>query len=105
QVVGDPGAGQPGGVRREVTGGQVRERAVDEVGDELFDDGVVVVVGLGGEHRQRAVGEDGVVAPGGQQLALGGWGQAADPAHDQPGGHRVLTLAGERGVGDLGDLG
>ncbi len=85
--------------------GQVRERAVDEVGDHLLDDGVVAVVGLGGEHRQRAVGEDRVVAPRGEQLALGGWGEAADPAHDQPGGHPMLVVAGERGVADLGDFG
>jgi hypothetical protein len=42
----DPGAGEPGGIRREIAGGQVCERAVDEVGDHLPDDGVVAVVGL-----------------------------------------------------------
>ena len=71
----------------------MRERAVDEVGDHLLDDGVVAVVGLGGQHRQWAVGEDRVVAPRGEQFALGGWGQAADPAHDQLGGHPVLAFA------------
>ena len=69
----------------------MRQRAVDEVGDHLLDDGVVAVVGFRGEHRQRAVGEDRVVTPGGEQLTLGGWGQAADPAHDQPGGHPMFA--------------
>ncbi|MGH3612699.1 MAG: hypothetical protein ACRDRK_08895 [Pseudonocardia sp.] len=31
------------------------------------------MVGLRGEHQQRAVGEDGVVAPGGEQLTLARW--------------------------------
>ena len=43
---------------------QVGQRAVDQVGDDLLDDGVVAVVGLGRQHRERAVGEHGVVAPG-----------------------------------------
>jgi len=48
----------------------VRERGVFEVGDDLFDDGVVAVGGLGGEHRFGAVGEHCVVAVAGEQLVL-----------------------------------
>jgi len=33
----------------------VRERGVFEVGDDLFDDGVVTVGGLGGEYRLGVV--------------------------------------------------
>ena len=33
-------------------GGQVRQWPVLQVGDDLFDDRVAAVVGLGGEHRQ-----------------------------------------------------
>lgn len=47
EVVRDAGAGQPGGVGREVAGGQVSQRAVDELGVDLFDDGVAAVLGLG----------------------------------------------------------
>jgi hypothetical protein len=54
---------------------------------------------------QRAVGEHGVVAPPGDELALGEV-KSADAAHDEPGGDvLVLASAGERGVGDLGDFG
>jgi Integrase core domain len=52
-------------------GRQVGERAVLQVGDDLFDDGVAAVVGFGFEHRQWRVGEDRVVAPGWEQLDNG----------------------------------
>ena len=48
----------------------MRQRPVLEVGDDLFDDRVAAVVGFRGQHRQRRVGEHGVVAPGREQLAL-----------------------------------
>jgi hypothetical protein len=54
----------------------VRERAVVQLGDDLFDDGVVAVGGLRGEHRFAAVGEHRVVAVGREQLtlsSLSGW--------------------------------
>jgi hypothetical protein len=41
------------GVGGELPRGQVRERAVLEVGDDLLDDRVAAVVGLGGQHLQR----------------------------------------------------
>lgn len=51
EVVGDRGADQPGGVRGEHPRGQVRERGVLQVGDDLLDNGVIAVGGLNGEHR------------------------------------------------------
>jgi hypothetical protein len=102
---------EPGRVRAEVAGGQVRERPVLQVCDDLFDDRVAAVVTLGGEHRQRRVGEHGVVAPGGEQFALGvhvnvvGVG-VAHPPYDQPCLDLPSLRAGaERGELDLGDLG
>src|SRR5674476_549584 len=71
--------------------------------------GVVAVGCLRREHRLLGVGEDRVVAPGGEQGALPGRErggvQALDAAHDQP-GVDVFTVAagGERGESDLGDL-
>ena len=77
--------------------GRWAERSGLEVGwrmVDLFDDGVPAVGGLGLQHRQGGVGEDRVVAVGGEQLTLhalpglvgrGGYGvEALDPAHDQP---------------------
>jgi len=48
------------------------ERAVGPVGEDLLGLGVAAVVLLSLEHRERRVGEDGVVPPGGEQLALSG---------------------------------
>jgi hypothetical protein len=103
QVVADSRAGQPRGVGGEVPRGQVGQGAVAEVGEDLLDDGVVAVMGLGLDGLERRVGEDGVVAPAGEQLVLAGGGLAvevADAADDQPGGDRLaLVLRGERGIG------
>ena len=46
------------------------EWAVLQLGDDLLDDGVVAVGGLGGQHWLGAVGEHGVVAVDREQLAL-----------------------------------
>jgi hypothetical protein len=57
---------------------------------------------------ERGVGEYRVVAPGREQLALPGGClgvEVFDPADDQPGGDGLALLGGERGIGDLGDLG
>ena len=70
QVVGEGGQGEPGGVGVEMSGRRVGEGAVVEVGDDLLDDRVAAVLLLGLEGLERGVGEDGVVAPGGEQLAL-----------------------------------
>jgi hypothetical protein len=40
QVVGDAGTGQPGTVGGEPTRGQVREGPVDEVGEDLLNEGI-----------------------------------------------------------------
>jgi hypothetical protein len=45
-VVRERGQDGPGCVGVEVAGGEVRERLVFEVGDDLLDDGVVAVLGL-----------------------------------------------------------
>jgi hypothetical protein len=50
--------------------GEVGEGPVVEVGVDLLDDGVAAVVALGLDGLERGVGEDGVAAPGGEQLAL-----------------------------------
>ncbi|WPW27167.1 hypothetical protein P6B95_07000 [Streptomyces atratus] len=69
------------------------------------------VLPLGLERRRGGVGEERVVVPDREQLALladdGGFGQVKDPAHDQPGRDPLAFLAaGEGGVGGyLGDLG
>ncbi len=70
QVVRDGRDGQPGGVGGELPRRQVRERAVVQVGQELLDDGVAAVLLFGLDELERGAGEDGVVAPGGEQLAL-----------------------------------
>jgi len=61
------------------------------------------VVGLGLEHGQPGVGEHGVVAVSGEQLALGrreaGGVEAFHPADDQPPRDVLVgAFAGERGV-------
>ena len=67
QVVGDGGAEDPGGGGAETPRRQVRQGAVDEVGEHGFDDGVLAVgdVGLGG--GQLGVGQKRVVPPYGEQ--------------------------------------
>ncbi len=81
-----------------------------QVGDDLLDDGVAAVGGLGLEHDQRGVGEDAVVAVDREQLSLalgdGRGVEAFDPAHDQPGRDVVgFAAGGECGEGDFGDFG
>jgi hypothetical protein len=88
---------------------QVGQRPVGPVGEDLPDDRVVTVLGLGLDQLDRGVGEHGVVAPGREQLVLPGGSLAVevtDPPHDQPGGDLLALLrGGERGVPGLGDLG
>ncbi len=113
---GHRGQGQPGGrgTRRaakrcggrtgpEVPGRQAGHRALLELGGALLDDGVRAVLPLHGQERFDPVGAHRVVAPHGnvegllvQRLAGGGLPQPPDPAHDQPGGHRLLG-GSERG--------
>ncbi len=77
----------------------MRQRTALEVGDDLFDDRVAAMVGLGLQHHQRRVGEHGVVAPGREQFALLVGHEVvgvlvADAAHDQPRGDGVFAAAG-----------
>jgi hypothetical protein len=44
--------------------------AVIQLGDDLVDDGVVAVGGLGGQHRLREAGEHGVVPVDGEHFRL-----------------------------------
>jgi hypothetical protein len=45
-----------------------------DVGEHLLHDGVVTMLPLGLDQLERGVGEDGVVAPGREQLVLPGCG-------------------------------
>jgi len=86
----------------------VSERAAGDVGEDLLHDGVAAVLVLGLDEPDRGVGEDGVVAPDGEQLALAAGGLlvlVADPADDEAGGDGLAFLRRERRVLGLGDLG
>jgi hypothetical protein len=68
---------------------------------------MAAVVLLGLEHHERGVGEDGVVAPSAEQLALPGSGRGVkvlDAADDQPGSDSLPFLRAEGRVFHLGDL-
>ena len=60
----------PGRVRRVLARWQVGQGAVLEFGDDLLDQGVVAVTLIGLDRGQGAVGDEGVVAVGREQLAL-----------------------------------
>jgi hypothetical protein len=86
----------------------VCQRSVAQVGEDLLDDRVVAVLGLGLRQDVWAVGEHRVIAPAGRQFLLpGGLGvvQPVDTADDEPRGDRLVLLRREGGVADLGDLG
>ena len=70
----------------------MRQRLVFEVGDDLFDDGVVAVLGLDDGDVVGAVGDEREVPPVGEQLGLGA--EQAGAADDQP-------AAAVDGLGDL----
>lgn len=53
----------PGAVGVEVAGGEVRERLVFEVSDDLLDDGVLAMLGLDDRDVLGAVGDQTEVAP------------------------------------------
>jgi hypothetical protein len=86
----------------------VGERAVGPVGEDLLGLAVATVLLFGLDLRERRVGEDRVVPPGGEQLALAPGGVAAevpDTADDEPGGDGLPFPGGKRGVIHLSDLG
>jgi hypothetical protein len=83
QVVGQVGRQQPGGVGVEAPGGQVGQAGAGlEVADGQLAYSVAAVVGVQPSGGAGPVGDEGVVAPGGEQLLL--VVQVADPADDQP---------------------
>jgi hypothetical protein len=106
EVVRQAGEGQPRGVSAEGSGGQVRQRPVDDLCEALLDDRVAAVLRLGLYQQVPGVGEQGVVAPEREQFILADLGfrvEPLDPPHDQPGGGLLLG-ASEGGIGGLGDL-
>jgi hypothetical protein len=87
----------------------VRQRTVEQVGEDLFDNGVAAMLGFSLHEFKWAVGEHGVIAVGGEQLALvfggGAWVTLAHQARDQPPVGGMRGSGCERGVGNFGDLG
>ena len=72
EVVGEHGAGEPGGVGEEPARGAVLEPgAFFEVADGELDGGVVAVELVDGDGGQFDVGDEGVVTPVGPQLGVG----------------------------------
>ena len=71
EVERDHGQHQPGGVRGELPGGQVRQGGVLQVGVDLFDDRVAAVGLVGGHGVEGAGGEEGVEPPGVEQCRPG----------------------------------
>jgi hypothetical protein len=61
---------RPGAVGVKLAGGEVRQRLVLEVGDDLLDDRVLAVLGLDDGELVGAVGDKREVAPVGPQLGL-----------------------------------
>ena len=96
QVVRDHRAAQPGAVRGEQPGRDVRQRPVDQVGEGGLDDGVVTVGLVGLSGGQVGVGEKRVIPPHREQRV--GVAGVADPAHHQPGGEAAMAPHGQ-GVG------
>ncbi|MEA2222883.1 MAG: hypothetical protein QOH83_1259 [Solirubrobacteraceae bacterium] len=84
QVVRQGGEHGPGCVGVVVAGGEVRERLVFEVGDDLLYDGVVAVLGLDDRDVLCAVGEKGEVPPIGPQLGLGADQAGASDVNRRP---------------------
>ncbi len=70
EVVGHDGQGELGGVGHELRGREVRESGALEFGDPLLDHRVPTVVGLDLRDVAGAVGDEGVVVPGGEQRQL-----------------------------------
>jgi hypothetical protein len=84
EVVGEHGAGEPGGVGEEPTGWAVFESGtVFEVTDRQLDAGVVAVELVDGGGAELDVGDEGVVSPVGPQPLLGRVGEPG-AAHHQP---------------------
>ena len=72
QVVRERAEHGPGAVGVELAGGEVHQRLVFEIGDDLLNDGVITMLGLDDRDVLGAVGEKREVPPVGPQLVLGG---------------------------------
>ena len=98
QIVGHDLYRQPGSIGREAPRGEMIEpHAVLEIADGILDLGVAAVVGLQFEGVPIPVGDEAVIAVGGEQGQLGA-GRGPHPAYDEP--HRRGTgLTGEGNVG------
>ena len=96
--------GQPGGVGGEAARGQVVEpHAVLQVADDVLDLGVASMVGLQFPGVAVSIGDESVIAVGGEQGQLGAW-CGFHPPDDEPHRHGVgLAREGDiRGFGHVG---
>ena len=104
QVVGHHLYRQPSAVGGEAARGEmVQPDAVLEVSDGILDLGVAAVVGLQFEHLPVPVGDEAVIAVGGEEGQLG-TGRGLHPPDDEP-HRRGAGLALEGSVGGLGHVG
>ena len=86
---------RPGAVGVELPGWEVHKRLVFQIGDDLFDDGVITMLGLDDHDVLGAVGDEREVTPIGPQPRLRA--KQSGAADDQPpaavGGLSDLRLA------------
>lgn len=82
QVVGEHGVLEPGAVRVERSGAEMGKAAGFEVADGELDDSMRAVLAVERPGGSGKVGDERVVAPRGEQLALGSV-VAGDATHDQ----------------------
>ena len=81
----------------------VEPNAVLEIADGILDLGVAAMVGLRFQGVALSIGDEGVIAVGGEQGELGA-GRGLHPADDEARRHRV-GLVLERNVRGLGHVG
>ena len=104
QVVSHHLDGQPGGVGGEAARGEmVQPHAVLQVSDGVFDLGVAAMVGLQIQGVPVPVGDEAVIAVGGEEGQLGP-GRGLHPPDDEP-HRRGIGLASEGSVSGLGHIG
>ena len=104
QVVGHRLYRQPGAVGGEAAGRHVvQSDTVLEVAYRVLDLGVAAMISLQFEHLPIAVGDEAVIAVGGEEGQLG-TGRRLHPPDDEP-YRRGVRLGLERGVSRLGDIG
>ena len=96
--------GQPGGVGGEAARGEmVQPHAVLEVSDGVLDLGVAAMIGLQLGQLPIPVGDEAVIAVGGEEGQLGA-GRGLHPPDDEP-YRRGIGLAPEGSVSGLGHVG